>query len=174
MTRTLRAALLPTSLCLVTACSSPGLVGPDGQQPGSGGMGGAPPVPFEDATAVSRFRRLTHREWERTASDLLRLPELPGLSSAFRIDPQQSGYLFEGNGDALEVDQNLWNSYQVAAAELAARVALDEELLEGILPEAGTLSEDERAELFVLEFGERTHRRPLTDEQAEAYLALYE
>ncbi len=173
----LRPWLLSSSLVLLTACDGGSqLVGPSGQQPGTGGtegQGGAPatePPPGE----VSRFRRLTHNEWERTTRDLLRLPELPGLSTAFRIDPRQSGYLFEGNGDALEVDQNLWNSYQVAAAELAARVTLDPDQLEAILPSAGTLGEDERAALFVEEFGERVHRRPLTSDQADAYLALYE
>lgn len=140
---------------------------------GSEGMGGAPPT-VPPADEVSRFRRLTHREWEQTTRDLLRLGETPGLSTTFRLDPKQSGYLFEGNGDALEVDQNLWNSYQVAAAELAARVTADEELLLAILPPADDLDEDERAELFIEEFGARAHRHPLTDAQAEAYWALYE
>lgn len=137
-------------------------------------MGGAPVVPPEESSEVSRFRRLTHDEWERTVRDLLRWDELPGYSSRFRIDPQQGGYLFEGNGDALEVDQNLWNSYQAAAADLALRVTQAEDLLEGILPAAGTLSEDERAALFIEEFGERAHRKPLAAEQADAYFALYE
>jgi len=175
MTCPLRAVLLVSSLALLAACGPSGLVGPDGQPPvGTGGMGGAPPTPVEEASEVSRFRRLTHREWERTVQDLLRLDELPGHSGGFRLDPQQGGYLFEGNGDALEVDQNLWNGYQRAALELAARVALDPALLDAIVPPEGTMSDDERAALFIREFGERAHRRPLTDEQADAYGALYE
>src|SRR5688572_27746420 len=132
MTCSPRAVLLIASLGLLCSCDPPGLVGPDGQVPsgGTGGMGGAPVVPPEESSEVSRFRRLTHDEWERTVRDLLRWDELPGNSNRFRIDPQQGGYLFEGNGDALEVDQNLWNSYQAAAADLALRVTQAEDLLE--------------------------------------------
>jgi hypothetical protein len=151
-------------------------VGSNGEPPATGGtegMGGAPPA-VPPADEVSRFRRLTHREWEQTTRDLLHLGDSPGLSDAFRLDPKQRGYLFEGNGDALEVDQNLWNSYQVAAAQLAADVTADEELLLAILPPADDMGEDERAELFIEEFGTRAHRHPLTDSQADAYWALYE
>ena len=41
-------------------------------------MGGAPVVPPEESSEVSRFRRLTHDEWERTVRDLLRWDSLPG------------------------------------------------------------------------------------------------
>lgn len=175
MPRFLRAVVFASSVGLLCGCDPPGLVGPDGQVPsdGTGGMGGALTVPREETTRVSRFRRLTHTEWERTVKDLLRWQDAPDFAHRFRMDPQQSGYLFAGNGDALEVDQNLWNSYQAAAVDLAARVALDAERLEAILPEAGALSEDERAASFIEEFGERAHRKPLDAELAEAYFALY-
>src|SRR6478735_11864214 len=85
--------LLPAALVLSNACGGgSGLVGSHGEVPatgGSEGMGGAPPT-VPPADEVSRFRRLTHREWEQTTRDLLRLGETPGLSTTFRLDPKQS------------------------------------------------------------------------------------
>ena len=127
------------------------------------------------AGGVSRFRRLTHAQWERTIQDLFGIEEPVGFSSSFRSDPTQSGYLFEGNGDALEVDQALWSSYQTAALSIAKRVVEDDEILARIVPagfgEGATLHE---ARTFIEEFGLRVHRRPLTEEQVDSYLALYE
>ncbi len=127
------------------------------------------------AGGVSRFRRLTHAQWESTVRDLFQFDEVVDLSSSFRSDPTQSGYLFEGNGDALEVDQALWASYQTAAIEIAESVAADDEALARILPpgfdEEATTDEVRH---FIEEFGARAHRRPLSDEQVDAYLTLYE
>ena len=124
---------------------------------------------------VSRFRRLTHAQWENTVQDLFGFDEAVGLSSSFRADPTQSGYLFEGNGDALEVDQALWASYQTASATLAKSVVDDSAALARILPlgSAG-IGSDAEARQFIEAFGKRVHRRPLTSDQLDAYMALYQ
>lgn len=107
--------------------------------------------------------------------DLFGFDEAVGLSSSFRADPTQSGYLFEGNGDALEVDQALWASYQAASATLAKRVVDDAEALARILPRGSAgIGSDEEARQFIEQFGKRAHRRPLTSEQLDAYMALYQ
>lgn len=127
------------------------------------------------AGGVSRFRRLTHAQWERTVQDLFRFDDPVGFSSSFRSDPTQSGYLFEGNGDALEVDQALWSSYQTGAIAIAKRVTEDDEALDRILP-TGFDESASSAEVrtFIEEFGLRAHRRQLSEEQIGAYLAIYQ
>src|SRR5690606_26492910 len=88
-------------------------------------------------TASTRFRRLTHVEWQQTALDLFRAKEsstlgevITNASAAFRNDPRQGGYIFDGQGDALEVDSSLWSAYQRVAADIAKHVAQDSSLVD--------------------------------------------
>jgi hypothetical protein len=160
------------------ACDGSSLVGASGLPPkglggtGSGGAASATELPPSDE--LSRFRRLTHAEWERTVQDLFLRDQGFGVAAAFRADARPGGYLFDGQSDALEVDALLQDNYQVAAAEVARRLAESEELVGALAPEDPELTEDERAEAFIAEFGPRAHRRPLTGAQRDAYFDLYE
>ncbi len=140
------------------------------------GLGGSAPNELvEGPHAVPRFRRLTHHQWEKTVKDLLRLPEESGLSATFREDPRQGGYLFGGAADTLEVDQVLWRNYQVAAQQLAADFAADEEnVLKFLPPDADELGAEDKANLFIRRFGSRAYRRPLSAEHRERYREIYE
>lgn len=142
---------------------------------GDVGIGGDPGfVDTSVAAGVSRFRRLTHAQWDKTVSDLLGLGPAQDLVATFRADPTQGGYLFEGNGDALEVDQALWLSYQLAAAELAEAFVSDEANLAPFLPaQADGMSDAEKADAFIESFGLGAHRRPLTDALISDYRELY-
>lgn len=125
-----------------------------------------------DLPAVStRYRRLTHEEWENSVMDLFGFAEPTGASSGFRNDPRQGGFYFDGNGGSLKVDQALWGAYQKAALEVAARVAADTAILNRIAPAAA--NDTERARGFIESFGRRVHRRPLTAEQTAKYLELH-
>lgn len=129
-------------------------------------------------TPSTRFRRLTHAQWANTTRDLFRLTGGPISDSietaagSFLADPVQGGFIFEGNGDALEVDSARWRAYQRAASSIAFQVVSDAALLTEIVP-AGA-SDDERGAAFIASWGERAHRRPLSEAEIESYRELFE
>lgn len=129
----------------------------------------------EQPSTSTRFRRLTHSQWEKTIADLFFLDEETELTTEFRSDPRQSGYLFEGNGEALEIDPTLWSAYQRAASQIAERVTNDSADLSAIMPaNADSESDEQRAESFIIEFGARAFRRPLQKDEVQSYMALYQ
>lgn len=127
----------------------------------------------EGPAPTARMFRLTHRQWENTVRDLLRLDEVTGLAADFRGDPYQSGFLFDNNFSALSVDSLLWDNYRVAAARVAALAVTDDDIADAILP-ADSLDDDARALAFVRDFGGRAFRRPLSDDEVDAYVALFD
>lgn len=178
----LRAFPVPTAL-LVGVLFSVGLsAGCDGDlsttDPSDGGD--SPGTLGEDdiPTPSTRFRRLTHKEWETTTTDLLGVasgPVLDAVHSAskdFRSDPVQGGYIFDGSGDALEIDSTLWSAYRSAAAAIAFRVVSDPTLVDDIVPTGA--DDDARAAAFIETWGARAHRRPLSSTQRESYMGLFE
>ncbi len=167
-----------TSSILLLLCSGAGLAACQaslGSEEPTSRVVGEDDIP----SASTRFRRLTHVEWQRTALDLFQTKESSSLgqviaeaAAGFRNDPRQGGYLFDGLGDALEVDSSLWKAYQQVAADVAAQAAQDSTLISSLAPATG--SEEERATTFIKRFGELAHRRPISETQEESYLALYE
>jgi hypothetical protein len=171
---------------------APGESGPNGGSDGSGGPGGGlsgssgggagtgagtgaggdtggavePDLPAPEP----RFARLTHTQWQRTVRDLLYLSADEPLPD-FRPDPLQGGFPFDNDATSLEVDEALFGGYQRAAVDLAERVASDAAQLAKIVP-AGWDDPSNGAATFVRAFGERAHRRPLTDAQVGEYVAL--
>lgn len=124
---------------------------------------------------VSPFARLTHPQWENTVADLLGTTALPDFSANFRSDPNQQGFLFDNDVNSLAVDQALWQGYQDAAAQIAGLVVADPVLL-ARMAAAGTPQAEgteARGRSFIEAFGMRVHRRPLSQQQVEDYLALY-
>ncbi len=120
----------------------------------------------------ARVARLTHSQWENTVQDLLYLDAPTGLSSVFRTDPSNAGYLFDNSAAALEVDQALWSGYQRAAADAAALAVSDAAVLAAILPADGG-DDAARAEAFVRDFGLRAFRRPLEDAEVTLYTGMF-
>lgn len=157
-----RVCSLALSGALLVSCSA--RISGDAE-PGTGIAG-------EAATDSSRYRRLTHAEWERTTRDLFGLAEVTGLSEDFRADPKQAGYLFASQGYALEVDQLLSSAYQQAASDLARTIATSPGELTRIT--GGVTQDGAGARQFIEAFGARAHRKPLGADQIDRYLALYE
>lgn len=114
-----------------------------------------------------RLARLSHLEWENTVVDLLHLTEATHLSEHFVHDPTRGP--FDNTAADLFVHPVLQQQYQAAAEELAERVLSDPGLRSAVLDPDPAAD----PEAWIRAFGERAHRRPLTDPQAAAYLALY-
>lgn len=139
----------------------------------SGGGGGHNGVFTEDTPVpMTRTARLSHEQWENSVQDLLRLDAPSGLSSTFRNDPAQAGFLFGNNTETLEVDQALWGTYQRAAQQIAAQVAGDPAQIARLSTGAGA-TDEERARTLVTELGQRAHRRPLTEDEIDQYMAVW-
>ncbi|MDW8364081.1 MAG: DUF1592 domain-containing protein [Myxococcales bacterium] len=126
----------------------------------------------ERPAPTTRFARLSHVQWENATTDLLRLPEPSGLSSTFKNDAVSG--TFRNNGAELVVDSDLWQDYQNAAETLASRVTSSPEAIARLLPTDAPEDAAARARALVETLGMRAHRRPLTTEQRDRYLALFE
>lgn len=115
----------------------------------------------------SRFPRLSHDQYENTVRDLLGLGERPGITQTYLGDATST--TFDNNGAELSVGEALWGDYQRGAEALAERATASPEALARIVP--AEAMGDPRA--WVEWFGLRAHRRPLTTEQVDAYVALH-
>jgi len=149
--------------------------GGESVSPGEGATTPAPPPPSARpapaAVNTTRFARLSHRQWENTVRDLLRLPAAPGLSVKFSSD---SSGTFANNGAVLAVSETLRADYQTAAEILAAQVARDPAVLARLLPATAPGAGPPPAQAFIRDFGLRAYRRPLLDDEVAAYLSLFE
>jgi len=142
---------------------------------GSGGAGMTPPPPGErpaaGAVVTTRFARLSHRQWENTVRDLLRLPATPGLSAKFSSDTAGK---FGNDGDTLAVPESLRIDYQAAAEALALKVSRDPAAVARLLPAGAPGDLEARAAAFIRDFGRRAYRRPLTDTEVSSHAALFD
>jgi hypothetical protein len=162
------AALAAVASCFILGCD-PGPLGPNEGGAPDGGAGGGVGT---GATPLGRVVRLSHAQWENSVRDLLRLEAPSGLSATFPIEASGAGYLFDNPAEALQVEQSLWGAYGPAAATLAQSVTRSFTSLSRIVPSS---SGDElaRARVFVVEFGERAFRRPLSEGEITSYLEVY-
>jgi hypothetical protein len=119
----------------------------------------------------SQVPRLSHLQWENATTDLLRLPAPSGLSSSFIPDSTRG--LFDNAGGELSVGTALWSDYQRAAERLAETVTTDATALARILPEGLPADPTMRARAFVVGFGRRAYRRPLSNDETAAYVTLF-
>lgn len=169
---TARRALPPLALIaalllpVLPGCTGDLLDGPAGpigyEDPGCRGQDCA-----ELPSPSSRFPRLSHDQYENTVRDLLRLDSTPGVTGTYLGDATST--TFDNNGNELYVGEALWGDYQRGAEQLAQRVTTDPAALARITPD-GAAGDPRR---FVEGFGLRAHRRPLTGEETDAYVALF-
>jgi hypothetical protein len=148
---------------------SPGRGGSGQGGSGQGGSSGGP----VDPTGIgwtSRVPRLTHTQWENSTRDLLRLPDVSGLSTSFSPDPTTR---FDTSVEERKVSPGLWQDYQSAAESLAKQVARDPAALARILPAGLPAADPARARAFVTSFGGRAFRRPLTMAEIDGYTSLF-
>ncbi len=119
---------------------------------------------------TSRYPRLSHTQWENTVQDLFGLAEPTGYSNLFIGDPISGG--FDNNSEALKVSATLWTDYQRGAEQVAELVAGDPELLAKVAPQQDGDS-DEQARAFITSFGRRAYRRPLTAEEIDRHVEIF-
>lgn len=127
-----------------------------------------------DAVAQSqtpRFTRLSHLQWENTVQDLFQLADPPGLAQGFDSDPPLGR--FDNNVERLKVTSGLWQDYQRAAEDMAARAVSDPVVLATVIPADLPGDPDADARAVIESFGTRAFRRPLTVAEIERYTGLF-
>jgi hypothetical protein len=142
----------------------------EGTADGGGSDDGAVDAFCEEASLpghLSRFVRLTHRQYDNTVADLLGVTDDP--AQTFIGDPALSG--FTNNAEQLRVNEPLARDYRRAAEQIAADLVQDPTRLSSLVPcdpaAAGCASE------FVATFGRRAFRRPLEAAQQAQLEAIF-
>jgi hypothetical protein len=174
-------ALWAALLCGLTAACTGAIGGapdPGGEPtpppPGAGRLPDTAPTSGPIASLPgpsSRFLRLSHKQWENTMRDLLRLPQAPGLSRQFVNEGVRTS--FDTAGGELEVSGQLWQDYNKAANTLATQIARDAAKLTALMPASAPGDAEGKARAFIASFGLRAFRRPLTDAEVSQHLALF-
>src|SRR4051812_23198971 len=159
-------ALLVTALAGCTG-SIAGGDQPPGSRPGgsspSGPSAGAP-----GAAGLAPLRRLSVREYTRTVRDLFGLGAVPPTD--FGIDQDAGGYAVGSPvSTSLDVERLMDAADQVATAAAARLPAL---LPCNPAPADGA-GQDSCARQFIVQFGRRAFRRPLTSDEIEDLGAVY-
>ncbi len=168
--------------------TTPKTAGPGGGQAGNGpgvgtgmGTGGSTPQGPGGPTVIGpitssptdtvRLSRLSHKQWENTVRDLFRVSVSPVLASSFVTEPVRG--TFDNNGGLMEVSPTLWTDYQRAAETVADTVVKDPKKLAAIMPANLPADPAGQARGFIVGFGLRAYRRPLTTAEVDQYVALF-
>lgn len=118
------------------------------------------------APFYSRAVLLTNAQWARSVKDILRLDAEPSQANSF-LAPVEGFTLFPNNEIVLEVTNQMRESYQLAAAEIAADLLADPDALTRI-------GAGDDPDAFIRTLGRRAFRRPLTEEEVAGYMTLYD
>lgn len=149
----------------VTAGTTTGAGGASGSG-GGGAVGGGAPITLDGMPIYSRFVRLTHEQWEHSVRDVLRLPDVTGLSSSFASDPPDG--TFSNNERALYVTPTLRGDYLRAIESLSGSIVSDPTALSRL---TGGITDPAT---FISDFGRRAYRRPLTADELARYQTLFD
>jgi Protein of unknown function (DUF1592)/Protein of unknown function (DUF1588)/Protein of unknown function (DUF1595)/Protein of unknown function (DUF1585)/Protein of unknown function (DUF1587) len=121
---------------------------------------------FDGEPTYSRAIQLTNAQWAHAVKDVLKLPELPTQSNSF-LNPVGGFTDFVNNERVLEVTNDLRESFQLAAAEIAKDSASTAAAISRIA--AGN-----DAATFIDTLGRRAFRRVLTTEEKARYQTLFD
>ena len=139
----------------------------DGGSTGTGGQGLDPACATPDAS-FQPLLRLTRKQYKNAIRDLFGVDAQ--IANGFPADEKVGA--FESNATAPISDLGV-ELYMGAAEEIAGEVFA--ELRDDIVPcNANPEDATACAEAFVGQWGRRIHRRPLSAEDASAYLSLFE
>jgi Protein of unknown function (DUF1592)/Protein of unknown function (DUF1588)/Protein of unknown function (DUF1595)/Protein of unknown function (DUF1587) len=135
--------------------------------PGYLGDGGVPPVVLAPS---SRLARLSHTQLLNTYRDLLGLTDVGFADSTLTPDAVVG---FDNESDALYVGDMLWENLQTVAELYSHTVAGNAASLATLVPANAPADATGKATAFIKGLGLRAYRRPLTDAEVQAYLALF-
>jgi hypothetical protein len=127
--------------------------------------------PFQPPAAVAadtRLARLSHNQYQHTVQDLLGVHDSLGLTFA---PDASNGFGFD-TSTAYRVDPRLGPQYRAMAESLAARVAGDAGIVARLVPCA--TNTPVCRDRFLVSFGERAFRRPLSRDDLESFRAVFE
>lgn len=139
---------------------------------GGGETGGAvDPYCEEEALpgAMTHFVRLTHGQYDNTVRDLLGITE--GPSAAFLGDTAVGG--FTNNADQLVVNDRLARDYRRAAEQIGDDLVSDPARIASLVGCDPAPDAEGCAREFIASFGRRAFRRPVTEAEVTAYVAIY-
>ncbi len=171
---------LPLAWASLTACQAggretgegPGGSGSTGNGNGNGTGGGDGTVTLpggaEPTLLPVRIRRLTNHEYDETVRALLGTQQT--FAHNFAVDARQSDFT---RNDQQRVDPLLASQYQAAAESLAAEAVVPATLAT-LVPCAVEAGDRACAAGFVDTWVSKAYRRPLTDDDRTALLAVYD
>jgi hypothetical protein len=162
----------PSSPTGGTSGAGPGMMGIGGVMTGTGsggsgasGMATGTPAPI----ATPTIARLSQLQWANSVRDLLYLTSagdltLPTADAVVRLDNE---------ADSLFVNQALHDDLQASAERLAAQIAGDATATGRLLPASAPADAVGRATAFIQTFGRRAYRRPLTSDEVQSFVTLF-
>ena len=147
----------------VAGAGADGLLPNDGS-PGSSELTGS--INLAGTPKYFRVVGLTKSQWRNTVRDVFGLETLPASVDAFQ-EAVSGTTNFTNNELVLDVDSRAWTDFQLAAEDVAAQVAGDPALLSRLYPGSDAAE-------FIRTVGRRLYRRPLTPQESESLLSLFE
>jgi hypothetical protein len=121
-------------------------------------------------TPTPRMARLSRQQWSNTVKDLLQLTDIADVENNVSGDALIN---FDTEADALYVTEQLRQQLAVAAEKLATKVTATDATLSMLLPPGAPTDGAGKANAFITSFGRRAFRRPLTEAEVTAHLALF-
>jgi hypothetical protein len=162
--------------CGCTATAGPSHDGQPASVGGSGNAGGSgstwtPGAP-QPSVVVStpRLVRLSRLQWENSVRDLLQLADVSDVTGAVTGDALVG---FDTEAEALRVGEQLRADLEKASRALAERVVADPAALARLVPAAAPTDLAGKSRAFIVAFGMRAFRRPLTDAEITTYVTLF-
>ncbi len=118
-----------------------------------------------------RIARLSRKQWSNAVRDLLQLDDISDVDEEVSGDALTG---FDSQADALYVTEQLRRQLADAAETLGDRVTADAAALARLVPADAPADAAGRARAFITAFGSRAFRRPLTEAEVTAHLALFD
>lgn len=127
-----------------------------------------PPAPMllDGDPIYTRFMRLTNEQWDRTVQDILQLDASPDQARTFQ-SPVVGATDFINNEAVLQVTNDMWQQYQLAAESVVEQLTSDDSGITSLY--AGN---DQRE--FITLVGRRAFRRPLTESEISRLQAIFD
>ncbi len=126
---------------------------------------GSNPAPLGTPTIA----RLSQVQYANSARDLLALPS----STAITLSTPDAVVRLDNEADSLFVSQDLHDDLQASAESLAAQIAGSTTAINKLIPANAPTDATGKATAFIQSVGRQAYRRPLTSDEVQSYLTLF-